>query len=50
MDFLKDILGTELFEQLTNAVNAYNGNEANKDKQIKIAYLANRGDPWHLVA
>lgn len=50
MDFLKDILGTELFEQVANAVNAYNGNEANKDKQIKIAYLANRGDPWHLVA
>lgn len=41
MDFLKDILGTELFEQVTNAVNAYNGNEANKDKQIKIANLAN---------
>lgn len=41
MDFLKDILGTELFEQVANAVNAYNGNEANKDKQIKIANLAN---------
>lgn len=40
MDFLKDILGTELFEQVANAVNAYNGNEANKDKQIKIANLA----------
>ena len=41
MDFLKDILGTELFEQVANAVNAYNGNEANNDKQIKIANLAN---------
>ena len=41
MDFLKDILGAELFEQVANAVNAYNGNEANKDKQIKIANLAN---------
>lgn len=41
MDFLKDILGTELFEQVANAVNAYNGDEANKDKQIKIANLAN---------
>lgn len=40
MDFLKDILVTELFEQVANAVNAYNGNEANKDKQIKIANLA----------
>ena len=40
MDFLKDILGTELFEQVANAVNAYNGDEANKDKQIKIANLA----------
>lgn len=40
MDFLEDILGTELFEQVANAVNAYNGNEANKDKQIKIANLA----------
>lgn len=40
MDFLKDILGTELFEQVVNAINAYNGNEANKDKQIKIANLA----------
>lgn len=40
MDFLKDILGTELFEQVANAVNTYNGNEANKDKQIKIANLA----------
>ncbi len=40
MDFLKDILGTELFEQVANAVNAYNGNEANKDKQIKIANLS----------
>lgn len=40
MDFLKDILGTELFEQVANAVNEYNGNEANKDKQIKIANLS----------
>lgn len=27
MDFLKDILGTELFEQVANAVNAYNGDK-----------------------
>lgn len=40
MDFLKEILGEELFKQFETAVNAYNGNEANKDKQIKLANLA----------
>ena len=39
MDFLKDILGEELFKQLSEKVNAYNGDEANKDKQIKIGNL-----------
>ena len=39
MDFLKEILGEELFNQFTEKVNAHNGNEANKDKQIKIANL-----------
>jgi hypothetical protein len=39
MDFLKAILGDELYAQFEQAVNAYNGNEANKDKQIKIANL-----------
>lgn len=39
MDFLKEILGEELFGQVTEKVNAHNGNEANKDKQIKIANL-----------
>lgn len=39
MDFLKEILGEELFAQVAEKVNAYNGNEANKDKQIKIANL-----------
>lgn len=39
MEFLKAILGEELFKQLETAVNAYNGNEANKDNQIKIANL-----------
>ena len=39
MDFLKAILGEELYAQFEQAVNAYNGNEANKDKQIKIANL-----------
>lgn len=40
MDFLKEILGEELFNQFATAVNAYNGNEANKDKQVKIGNLA----------
>lgn len=36
MEFLKEILGEELFNQVTEKVNAYNGNEANKDKQVKV--------------
>lgn len=40
MDFLKSILGNDLFSQVENKVNAYNSDEANKDKQIKIANLA----------
>lgn len=39
MEFLKEILGEELFKQVETAVNAYNGSEANKDKQIKLANL-----------
>ena len=39
MDFLKEILGEELYAQVAEKVNAHNGNEANKDKQIKIANL-----------
>lgn len=39
MDFLKEILGEELFAQVSEKVNAYNGNEANKDKTVKIANL-----------
>lgn len=40
MDFLKTILGEELYAQFEQAVNAWNGNEANKEKQIKLANLA----------
>lgn len=40
MEFLKEILGEELYKKFETAVKAYNGNEANKDKQIKIANLA----------
>lgn len=40
MDFLKAILGDDLYAQIEQAVNTYNGNEANKDNQVKIANLA----------
>lgn len=40
MDFLKNILGEELFNQFMTAINAHNGNEANKDNQVKLANLA----------
>ena len=36
MDFLKDILGNELFSQVTEKVNAYNGDEANIEKRIGL--------------
>ena len=39
MDFLKEILGDDLFNQVAEKVNAHNGNEANKEKQIKIGNL-----------
>ena len=39
MEFLKELLGEELYNQLVAKVNEHNGNEANKDKQIKIANL-----------
>lgn len=39
MEFLKEILGEELYKQVETALNAYNDNEANKDKQIKLANL-----------
>jgi hypothetical protein len=39
MDFLKSILSEDLFGQLESALNKYNSDEANKDKQIKLANL-----------
>ena len=39
MDFLKAILGDELFAQFETAVNAYNGKPENKEKQLKLADL-----------
>lgn len=40
MEFLKAILGDELFAQVETAINAFNGNEANKNSQVKLANLA----------
>lgn len=40
MEFLKSILGDELYNTVAEKINAYNGNEANKDNLIKIANLA----------
>lgn len=40
MDFLKDILGEELFAQVAKIINEYNGDEAHKDSQVKLANLA----------
>lgn len=39
MEFLKEILGEALFAQFEEKINAYNGNEANKDRQIEIGNL-----------
>lgn len=39
MDFLKEILGEELYSQFETAVNTYNQNPENKDKQVKLADL-----------
>ena len=40
MEFLREILGEELFKQFETAVNAWNGNEANKEKLVKLANLS----------
>ena len=39
MEFLREVLGDDLYKQIEEKVNAHNGNEANKGKQIKIANL-----------
>ena len=39
MEFLKELLGEELYKQLKAKINEHNGNEANKDNQIKIGNL-----------
>lgn len=40
MEFLRAILGDDLYAKVAEAVNAHNGNEANKDNQVKLANLA----------
>lgn len=40
MTFLETVLGEELYKQIEAKLNEYNGNEANKDKQIKLGNLA----------
>lgn len=40
MEFLKEILGEELFNQFKEKIDAHNGDDANKEKQIKLANLA----------
>ena len=40
MDFLKTILDSELFAKLETAINAYNGNPENREKQIKLGNLS----------
>lgn len=39
MEFLKELLGEELYKQIESKINEYNGNEANKDKQIKLVNI-----------
>lgn len=39
MEFLKEILGEELYSQIETKINEHNGNEANKENQIKIGNL-----------
>lgn len=39
MEFLKSILGEELYKQVADAVSAHNGKPENKDKQVKLADL-----------
>lgn len=39
MEFLKAILGEELYAQVAEKLNAHNGNEANKDNQVKLGNL-----------
>lgn len=39
MEFLKAILGEDLFKQFAEKLNTYNGKEENKEKPVKIGNL-----------
>lgn len=39
MEFLKELLGAELYAQVESKINEHNGNEANKENQVKIGNL-----------
>ena len=39
MEFLKEVLGEELFNKVASKINEFNGDEANKEKKIKLANL-----------
>ena len=39
MEFLKELLGADLYSQIEAKINEHNGNEANKENQIKIGNL-----------
>ena len=39
MEFLKEILGEDLYSQVNEKVNSYNSDEKNKEKQVKIGNL-----------
>ena len=43
MDFLREVLGEELYRQVEQALNAYNGDEAHKDRQVKLGKAYFRG-------
>lgn len=43
LEFLKAILGDDLFNQFVEKLKAYNDDEANKDKQVKLANLTDGG-------
>lgn len=40
MEFLKAILGDELYSQVEEKINSYNSDEKNKDNQVKIVNLS----------
>lgn len=43
MEFLKDILGEELYGQVDGAINTYNSSEDHRDKPVKLVNLTDGG-------